>query len=64
MSRDEVQGLLRAAAGRVPAEPTRAGAAAKPSAPEKGRKRVPTWRPGGARATGGEDASTLVYWKR
>lgn len=64
MSKDELTALLQAAAGQVPSDSTRAGAAV-PGTVSKGTTsthRAPVWRSAGARA-GNADAAATVYWK-
>lgn len=60
LGKDEVLDMLRAAAGRVPADTTRA---ASDSTTTRTKKRAPAWRSAGARAGATADASMLVYWK-
>lgn len=66
VSREELNALLRAAAGHVPRDSVKAGAdapgASIPGGP-KPKVRAPVWRSAGARA-GEQDVAALVYWKR
>lgn len=64
VGKDEVLDMLRAAAGRVPADSVRAAGAASDTSATPVRKRPPLWRSAGARAGATADAATLVYWKR
>jgi len=63
VSKEEVLNLLRAAAGKIPADSVRAGGAAGDSLATRGKK-PPVWRSAGARAGVMPDGATLVYWKR
>ena len=64
VSREEVLGLLRAAAGRVPKDSLGVGGGGAREAPAPGGRRVRQWRSAGARAARAPDPATLVYWKR
>jgi tetratricopeptide (TPR) repeat protein len=63
LSKEEVLAMLRAAAGRVPADSARS-----PDGPEKkatrARRRVVSWRPAGPRSAEAQAQPMLVYWKR
>ena len=61
LSKEEVLALLRAAAGRVPADSAKTVGAAGRAQP---KKRAPVWRSAGPRASDGSDSAALVYWKR
>jgi tetratricopeptide (TPR) repeat protein len=57
--REEALMLLRAAAGKVPADSTKAGAPTK-----KEKKPAPYWRLASPRAGDDGDLPAVVYWKR
>ena len=62
LSKEEVLSMLRAAAGRVPADSSRAaGRSNRLDAPGR---RIPQWRPAGPRSTDVGVQPMLVYWKR
>ncbi len=63
LSKNEIRALLEAAAAGIPSDSLSvAGAAAPPSPPKKGRKRI--WRTAGTRGGESRDAVALIYWKR
>jgi len=62
LGKDEVIELLRASAGRIPADSARA--AGIDTSATRGKKRPPVWRAAGPRAGATAEAATLVYWKR
>lgn len=64
VSREEVLGLLRAAAGKVTKDTLAVGVGGAREAPAAGRRPARQWRAAGARAARAPDAATLVYWKR
>ena len=63
LSKDEVEALLRAAAGRVPSDSVSLVPDSTATNRATRARRAPVWRSAGARA-GDQDAAALVYWKR
>lgn len=62
VSKDEVRALLLQASKSVPSDTQKAGAPA--AAPADGKKKAPTWRSAGPRATDAGEAVVVLYWKR
>jgi tetratricopeptide (TPR) repeat protein len=63
LSKDELEALLRVAAGRVPTDSVRVVPDSTATNRVPHTRHVPVWRSAGARA-GDQDAAALVYWKR
>jgi len=64
LSREEVLDMLRAAAGRVPADSTRAGQRPDSTDRAAGKPQGPLWRPAGPRGNDAQALPSFVYWKR
>ncbi len=60
VTRDEVRSMLQRAAAAVPKDTARTTAPPLPA----GRKKSPTWRSAGPRASDLSDAATVLYWKK
>lgn len=62
LSKEQMLSLLRAAAGKVPVDSTRARTG--PGRDAAGKPRAPVWRWAGPRAGDADGTAALVYWKR
>jgi tetratricopeptide (TPR) repeat protein len=62
VNRGEIRALLQSAAAAVPRDTTRAGGTGAGAATT--RRRAPTWRSAGPRASDQSDAANILYWKR
>ena len=62
VTKEDVRALLRRAAAAVPADTSGPGAAAVH--PGNGKKKAPTWRSAGPRASDMTEAASVLYWKR